>query len=235
MCLIIANPAGNFVPTDFILNAYSTNSDGFGVMFAKNNLLRIKRGLFSISHIVDIFDELNKAKKPYVAHFRYATHGTTNGQNCHPFPISGKLGGVAMVHNGTLAGVEWRRKDKSDTAILADRIEAHIGRSDFGARDLFKTEVPEIRQRYTKAIGTDKLVFMNGKEEINIYNEGQGIWLEGVWYSNLYSLLPDNVSVGSWVRGKGWSRLKTKSGILSFGTPDANDEVEAEPLKLVAE
>lgn len=230
MCLIIANPKGNPVPLEYVLNAYSTNSDGFGVMYAKNDLLRIKRGLFTINHIVDIFAELNEARKPYVAHFRYATHGTTNGANCHPFPITGKLGGVAMVHNGTLAGTEWRRKDKSDTAILADRIEGHLGKQDFGARDLFHKEVPELRSRYTKAIGTDKLVFMNGKSDINIYNAHQGLWLEGVWYSNGYSLIPDNVSVGSWVRGNGWKRDKMKSGILSLIKDDAADEQIALPL-----
>lgn len=201
MCLIIANPKCSQVPAEYVINAFSQNSDGFGVMFPKNGNLMVKRGMFTVGHILSIFDALHEAGQPYVAHFRYATHGTTNSRNCHPFPINTHRGGVAMVHNGTLLGNEWRSPNKSDTALLAGRIQRHIEQRDFQTKDLFEKDAPEIHSRYGKALGTDKLVFMNGKGEMNIYNEENGLWVDDVWYSNLYSLCTPKVRYTSWSRG----------------------------------
>lgn len=198
MCLIIANTTGSIVPDEHIEAAFSNNKDGFGIMYAKDGILRVQRGLFDLPNILRIFKKFNDAKMPYVAHFRYATHGTTNARNCHPFPVSMKQGGVAMVHNGTLAGNEWRSSHKSDTALLVDRISSHIENYDFDVSELFAKHIPEVETRYGSSIGSDKLVFMNGRGTINIYNESKGIWLgdEGdVWYSNLYSLVKEDSNI----------------------------------------
>jgi hypothetical protein len=208
MCLIIANTTGERVPTEYIINAYSQNSDGFGIMYSKLGLLRVKRGLFTIANILDIFEGLADAQIPYVAHFRYATHGTMNSANCHPFPISTKQGGIAMAHNGTLLGTEWVSSKRSDTAILAGKITRHLEKKHIAPTNLFEKDIPFIEEHYGKAVGYDKLVFMNGKGEINIFNEDCGLWMEGVWYSNLYSLCSTKDRYSSWLRGA-WTSADT--------------------------
>ncbi len=198
MCLIIANTTGSFVSDEHVEAAFSNNQDGFGIMYAKDGLLRLRRGLFTLPQILDIFKKFNESKQPYVAHFRYATHGTLDASNCHPFPVSMKQGGVGMVHNGTLTGTEWRQAKRSDTSILVDRIQNHIANYEFDVSELFAKHIPEVESRYGSSIGSDKLVFMNGRGNINIYNEEKGIWLgdEGeVWYSNLYSLVKEDSSI----------------------------------------
>ncbi len=224
MCLIIANPTCAQVPTEYILNAYSQNSDGFGIMFPKNGNLMVKRGMFTVGHILNIFDALHASGQPYVAHFRYATHGTTNGRNCHPFPINTHLGGVAMVHNGTLLGSEWRSPTKSDTALLAGHIQKHIEHKTFRTKDLFEKDVPVVHDRYGKALGSDKLVFMNGKGEMNIYNEENGLWVDDVWFSNLYSICTPKVRYNSWSRGASRETTTEKRPVEATIAPKTEQE-----------
>lgn len=189
MCLIIANPKCNTIPDDHIERAFRTNHDGFGVMYAdENQTLKTIRGMFTLDNVKTIFRGLEKANIPYVAHFRFATHGTKNRDNCHPFHINNDAGGVAMVHNGTLMGSHWRSNSRSDTAILTGLISQHIADGEFATDSLFEREAPEILSRYGRDIGSDKLVFMNGKGDINIVNEKQGSWLDDCWYSNMYSI-----------------------------------------------
>ncbi len=201
MCLIIANPNAENIPFDIVLNAYSNNSDGFGIMWSKNGFLRARKGMMNVSQIVDVFNTFHENKQPYVAHFRYSTHGTTNAQNCHPFPISTRKGGIAMMHNGTLTGKEWIRASKSDTAVLAERISNHIEDGIYDSSALFEENIPELATRFGESIGADKLVFMNGSGKVNIFNENNGFWINGIWFSNLYSMYQAKTNILSWCRG----------------------------------
>lgn len=225
MCLIIANPSGLHVPDAYIDNAYSTNHDGFGIMWAKDNELKLKRGLFPRSQIHDILEEFHAYETPYVAHFRFATHGKTTTNNCHPFPIVDDLGGIAMVHNGTLSGNEWRDSIRSDTSLLADKIKRHVLHGEFSSVDLFDLEIPVIRERYQASVGTDKLVFMNGLGDVNILNEKYGHWLDGVWYSNQYSI--KSISTRASEAAKSVFKKKKKSGSWKAQTLD--DSFDSEP------
>ncbi len=220
MCLIIANPNCEHVPASYIVNAYDTNPHGFGVMYAKNGILKIKRGIMPVSMVNRIFEELEETDTPYVAHFRMATHGTLNASNCHPFAVSGRLNGIGMVHNGVLSGKEWNDEHKSDTALFVNRIQTHLMTGDFEAEDLFKPDV-EILSPYHASIGSDKLVFMNGNGEISFYNEWNGAWMEGIWYSNTYSLEPDYADYISLEGGRWMPRKVTATKPLI--EPDAED------------
>lgn len=194
MCLIIANPNGHSFAESYIDNAFTTNHDGFGVMWAKDGELKIKRGLFNRGEVKSILRRFHETETPYVAHFRYATHGSLNSANCHPFPIVDDLGGIAMVHNGTLSGKKWRDPLRSDTNLLAEKIKHHILREDFVSQSLFDNAASVISDRYKEAIGSDKLVFMNGLGEMSILNEKNGHWINGIWYSNLYSIIRQNLA-----------------------------------------
>ena len=217
MCLIIANPECKSVPAEHISRAFSTNHDGFGVMWysEEERCLKSMRGMFPLESIKHIFAGLEKRQVPYVAHFRFATHGTKNQDNCHPFMVGDYLGGVGMVHNGTLTGSEWRDSKRSDTAILVDKIRGHIASGDFSPFDLFEKQAPHVLSRYGSSIGSDKLVFMSGLGHINIVNEQNGDWLDGIWYSNTYSIGSSSFwnwedSEDDWERYTQWMSRGTK-------------------------
>lgn len=194
MCLIISNPECRKIPVDHIANAYRTNHDGFGVMWAMNGKLRLIKGMnhdrYPLPRLIQLFEQLEETGAPYVAHFRYATHGTKNVSNAHPFWIhQHDLGGIAMVHNGTLSGGRWRQAARSDTSLLAEELSSSIRFGNLGTNDLFGSrEATMVAKYYERDLGGDKLVFMNGEGQISYVNERNGSWIDGVWYSNTYSI-----------------------------------------------
>lgn len=205
MCLIIANPECKPIPDEHIINAFSTNSHGFGIMCSSAKRLFMFKGMHGLEQIKYLFAKVTASGVPYVAHFRMATHGLRNKDNCHPFEVDPvAFGGIGMVHNGTLSGSEWRAPTKSDTALLVDRIRDHVEGGDFNHSDLFEKQAPVVMDRYRSSIGGDKLVFMGGDGRINIVNEQNGHWINGVWYSNTYSIASYS-DWGSWGDDEDWA------------------------------
>lgn len=194
MCLIIANLNATTIPAEHISNAYGNNPHGFGVMWAENRKLKILRGMYSLNTVHAVIRSIEARNLPFVAHFRYATHGTKNAENCHPFFVADEFGGIGMVHNGTLLGPEWKTENASDTNILSRVIGKHLVKGDFTADDLFSETDTVIGIPYGKALGSDKLVFMSGEGDVSIYNEKNGHMIEGRWYSNTYSLSDNRYS-----------------------------------------
>jgi len=191
MCLIIANFDGRPIPTDFVEDAHYKNRDGFGIMWADPTTgdLKVQRGLFKIDKIHELFKKLTSERLPYVAHFRMSTHGEISAKNCHPFPLMEDNGGVAMVHNGCFSNTEFYNEyPKSDTHVMADKILGLHSNKHISAESLFDTEVPDLHRFYTSEFAYNKVVFMNGIGEINIVGESDGYWINGVWYSNIYSI-----------------------------------------------
>ncbi len=188
MCLIISNPNCLPVPREHIASAYMQNSDGFGLMWAIDGKLKTYKGRMNLQKINSLFDQIAEVKVPYVAHFRYATHGTKNDLNCHPFRLGTQdFGGMAMMHNGTLSGSKWRNASRSDTSLLAEEITEYMDLKLLYPEDVsFNTD--KIQSLYNEDLGSDKLVFMNGDGDISYVNEKYGHWKDGLWYSNLYSI-----------------------------------------------
>ncbi len=191
MCLIIANLDGREVPEAYVHRAFSQNHDGFGIMYVKDGLLKIRRGMFSSPQIVELLAKASEQALPYVAHFRYGTQGTKNTTNCHPFSISEAFKGIAMMHNGVFSDSRLTRavNGKSDTHLMADWIQEAILANKMHPSELFSPQVQFLRDHFKNDLATyNKVVFMNGHGQINIVNEGLGYWVNGVWYSNTYSI-----------------------------------------------
>lgn len=119
ICVIIAKEAGKKIDQEILEACYLANPDGFGVAWAKNGKIGRYKGMLGDSEIVEVC----KAITPYpaVIHFRWATHGLKNKDNCHPFLVG--RGEIAMAHNGVFSGVrpdeEERTKEWSDTRVIA--------------------------------------------------------------------------------------------------------------------
>lgn len=190
MCLIIANIDGREVPEAFIRSAFVSNDDGFGVMYAnEEGKLQIIRGLFGIDKILEIFKQLEAGEIPYVAHFRMRTHGEISESNCHPFPLVNQLGGVGMAHNGCFSGEDfYYHPNKSDTALMADKLVDDIEAGRISTRDFFSENMPTFKKLYSDNLSWSRVVFMNGDGDINIHNEEDGAWINGVWYSNPWAV-----------------------------------------------
>ena len=112
MCLIIHKPSAELVIPDHIIdNAENINPDGFGIVYTDTN------------ECVRTMDynharELILAERPFVAHYRYATRGTINKNNCHPYHVRDF---IRLFSNGTVADLG--DDDTCDTAVVADYLK----------------------------------------------------------------------------------------------------------------
>jgi hypothetical protein len=176
MCIAIYKPENTYVKKHTLQTCFNNHSDGAGFMVFdhKQEQLIVEKGFFS-------FRKFWRAYKKYkyhraVIHFRYATHGETDEKNCHPFMVNENLG---FVHNGVLQ-VRTEQKEYSDTWHFNELILKPIV-NDFPNAWMHKTMKQLIESFLSDK---NKLVFMDRKGNVTIYNEALGFWDADCWFSN---------------------------------------------------
>lgn len=177
MCLLIAITSGADVTDAQLERAAINNPDGFGwAIHTGEHLIR-----FRSMNIDDAITEWRFVRKFYpqqdaIWHLRWATHGTVDASNCHPFEI-GHDSRVMMAHNGVLP-IE-AQNGRSDTRILA---EDRLPKSPTWMDD--REEVEKLEAW----MGTSKLAILSShprtRQDLYILNEEYGHWVDGVWFSN---------------------------------------------------
>ena len=114
MCLIIHKPnADTIIPQHILDNAETINPDGFGIVYTDTNEC-IRTMDYNHAH------ELVIAKRPFVAHYRYATRGTIDKATCHPYHVQDL---IRLFSNGTVADLG--DKDTCDTAVVAGYLKSY--------------------------------------------------------------------------------------------------------------
>jgi hypothetical protein len=178
MCLIAYVPAGRELPEENVRSAAEDNAHGIGVMSAHGvakflGKKRVKRALRYIR-------SLQSAGAEFAVHFRFATHGRVTRDNCHPFALPGDAGW--LMHNGVLtAYAREATHARSDTRVFVDTL-SDVPRDASAARITYW-------DRVGRHISTsNKLCVMHADGTFSLVNEDSGDWLQGVWYSQTYSL-----------------------------------------------
>lgn len=186
MCILIYKPKGRIVELAMLEYCIRHNSHGVGYMFPSSGKLRIMKGLWSFHGFMAMWKKLKRQEDiPVVLHFRLATSGPIDFQNCHPHRISKDL---AFAHNGTLSCVPVDRGQNSDTIEFRNQYLQGLQGDSLGDDNLFAN--------ISKAIGeNNKFVFMNGEGKVAICNEDQGVWDNGLWFSNYQYQENENYAV----------------------------------------
>jgi hypothetical protein len=198
MCLIAYVPTGKEIPESYFRAAAHDNDDGIGVMSANGvekflGKKMVKRAWRHVRRLQD-------AQHAFAVHFRFATHGRVALVNTHPFKTP--CGSAYVMHNGILsayAPVD-RNGDISDTRLLVETMsDVNVGGD------------TEYWDALEKHIGFgNKLCVMSHDGQFRIVNEYAGDWIDGVWYSQTYSL-----------PSRGWeTRYKSRYGgadLVSLG------------------
>jgi len=177
MCLAIYKPKGVTIKKKYLRNGWDANEDGAGFAIARGGKVEIHKGFFTWKEFYKSFREYNHARETAIIHFRFATHGVTNVTNCHPFAL-GSGDEYAMIHNGVI-DIECSDKALSDTAhfaelVLAPMLEAGVQFDSGALRFLVEGNIGDL----------NKIVILRGDGSHVIYNEKQGEWKNGSWYSN---------------------------------------------------
>jgi glutamine amidotransferase len=188
MCIIISKPAGVPCPDIVTLqNCWDGNPHGAGYAVAYKGRVHIRKGFMTWRKFVNSIDFDALEKFPCVFHFRFATHGSRCGGNCHPFPVTGDLKGkeirtdVAIAHNGVIRNVTIEKKDHSDTmAYIEKTIRPFWNRcKEKGSKYMYS--IQQNQEILTKETGSKwAFLFKDGK----IVNVGHGFEEDGLWYSN---------------------------------------------------
>jgi len=178
MCLLIAITKGGEVTDSQLEYAAINNPDGFGwAVHTGEHLIR-----FRSMDIDEAITEWRFIRKFYpdalgLWHLRWATHGTVDLSNCHPFEI-GHDARMMVAHNGVLPIKA--DKGRSDTRILAeDKLDAI---------DPTWIDDPTMIDSLESYLGGSKLVILSShprtRKDLYILNESFGDWEDGVWFSN---------------------------------------------------
>jgi len=175
MCIIAYKPKGSSIRKRTIKNCWQANPDSGGFMFAYDNKLNIIKGFTSFRSFYRNFRLCERRYDVgFVLHFRIATHGKINKENCHPFFVNKDLG---FAHNGIFQCVP-ENKNKSDTRIFCETVLQKLPK-DF----LIKKEYHILLESVAKEQNS-KIAFLTNKGTCYIFNESAGEWSNGCWYSN---------------------------------------------------
>jgi predicted glutamine amidotransferase len=211
VCLLTFFPAGALPDTNALLNGAFVNNDGYGYAIVTGGEIQVRHGL-DAEKMITAFDTARRSNPtgPALFHSRFATHGSTGTDNCHPFPVGGDPRTV-LAHNGVLPTVvQPRKKDaRSDTRILADDFLPLFG----------SLRVRRNRLRLQKWMTpANKVVILTVDrrftQQAYILNEDAGIWDGGIWYSNAWYRLDDRLR---YRYQDGWKYDDAAAGCLFCG------------------
>ena len=176
MCIAILNPPRVTLKKSVLLKCWENNPDGAGMIFTdtKTQTLYTLKEMRSGELFYKAYQQYRRVhlNSYFVLHFRIATAGKINEDNCHPFVVNE---GLAFVHNGIISKVR-TCVNYSDTYYFNADILQNLP-ADF-------TENEATLELIEAAIGASKLVFLNSKNEPLILNSHLGHYVENVWYSN---------------------------------------------------
>ncbi len=183
MCIIVYKPQGLSIERQTLETCFLHNPDGAGFMYPCEGRLLIQKGYFEFDEFIEAWEKCRKLhgdSLPVVFHFRIATAGNIDKRNCHPHRIKNDLG---FAHNGILSCVNVPKGSRlSDTILYRDRYLGKLSGETLHLARFFNAVARHIGS-------SNKFVFMNGEGAVVICNEDQGIWKDGIWFSN-NSFLP---------------------------------------------
>jgi len=168
MCILIVKPAGAKMPSLTTLRAcHQANPDGMGFATKSRSFKTLK---FS-----EFVEQLGKVpeNEACIIHFRFATQGSVNLDNCHPF-FSGADGGVFFAHNGCLP--YYPKNDITDSEYVFKTVFVpYIKRYGFGSKAL--------AEAVQTIIGGSKFAFLHVPTG-NVRMFGNFENYNGCYYSN---------------------------------------------------
>jgi len=199
MCIAILNPAdGAELSRRQVRNSYHNNPDGCGMAWALDGKLYTWTSVNSgYRSFIKRYRAVRSLGVHVVAHFRLATHGLRDEDNCHPFLV--KDGGFAVVHNGIISGADRafggkENAHKSDTWLFCENILESLPDRWWDDKGLL-----ELVSDY---IAGSKLVILPTDGRWVIINPSLGEWgKDGNWYSNsthAYEVRHKYYNMGGW-------------------------------------
>lgn len=186
MCLITINTVTTTITSAWLLDFYSYNADGLGVMYAEKGELIVEKFVPKNENQALKFYQTHVAGKDAIVHWRMRTHGATKVANAHPYEVLNKAEhglDLWMAHNGVLQGVRSDKKQMSDTwHFIRDTLKPLLTMN----ADLLRN--PAFIKLLEDRIGnSNKLVFLDNLGRTTVINEAAFHEFCGAKLSNTYA------------------------------------------------
>lgn len=220
MCMLCVIPPNVIPSRQKLENSALNNPHGFGfaIVIPSENRIHVERTMNADTSINRFLDMRGKYPEGYAMwHARFATHGSTTVENCHPFQVGVGNSLTYLAHNGVLPIIEPKGDDRSDTRIFAEDLLPAIG----GVTALDNPQVSNLIEDFT---GGSKVCILTvdprAEYQCYLYHAEKGSKDEsGVWWSNDSCYL-DTYTRGSWKSVNpldfGLSESSPKTGGLDF-------------------
>jgi hypothetical protein len=176
MCItLIKKASGAPISKDILYRCFDRNPHGAGLAFASNNKITLVKGFFRPE---DLWDYYKKMPQDVVTlmHFRFASTGTIDPKNCHPWRIDKEH---VMVHNGTVWDFWSEKSEISDTGRFVHMLLQPLFKKD---KFFWRRKVGQYL--LNKVLWPGKMIILRNNGDYVIFNEQAGEWHEGSWFSN---------------------------------------------------
>ena len=191
MCIIIVNEKGKLIKDETLVKSAVINPHGLGITW-------LDTGVTDFYNSSD-WSVLKEKKRPYIAHFRYATRGKVCEANMHPFTITGT--DKVLFQNGTVSNLGNKNVTDAEhmAKILSDTNHKHW--------------------RHILEMSDCRWVIVDTKtKEVTLYNKEMFIERSTVLYSKNNVLEGELVAVyGTLKRGHGNNRVMGRSKFVGEG------------------
>lgn len=182
MCLLVSQPKHSF-STDFLIDVYTKNQDGLGVMYAEDGKVHVYKCLpANAQDFVDFYVK-HAAGRECIWHARMQTHGDVDMDNCHPYRVTDS---IWLAHNGVLQTSNDSDQSKSDTWHFIKNVLSPA-----------LTHNPDLilDKEWVAFIGkliggSNKFALLRSDGETAIINKSSGVTFEDSWVSNTYAWTP---------------------------------------------
>jgi len=190
MCMLCVVPPNVIPSREMLENSALNNPHGFGfaIVIPSEKRIHAERTMNADTSINRFLQMRALHPEGYALwHARFATHGTTSVENCHPFRVGGDRK-TYLAHNGILPIIEPQGDDRSDTRIFAEDLLPAIG----GVASLDNPQVQNLIEDFTTGSKICVLtVHPDAKFQCYLFHEDKG-WRDdsNVWWSNDTCYLP---------------------------------------------
>lgn len=177
MCLAIFKPADKDIALSHLKAGWQGNSHGAGFAYVRKNKVESEKGFMKLQDFLTAYEAAAKKNKksPFLIHFRITSMGHGGADNTHPHLFQHG----ALIHNGTIYGTGAQHGvGPSDTAKFAEM---------YGPKLTYLT-VQKHKAELDAALKHNRFALLYNDGRHQIINEDEGVWIDGVWYSNRYFL-----------------------------------------------
>lgn len=191
MCLIIHREKDSEISAEFLENVRSKNPDGWGILYHnRRGQARVVKGL-EMSDFWAKFRAFEKYNSECIIHFRYATKGSVNRDNAHPYLVLGGKNPIYLMHNGTIS-IEGAKKNGklSDTRIFIRDVLKPMLEHIKNPHEFIRTKHFEFMMESVAGDNSSRFVLFD--HEGSLFYGGWYKTTKGVWVSNTYAYTVDN-------------------------------------------